>query len=458
MSLTKTSFSMTVGSVVNILDFIPFAEHAAIAAGTSSFDCLPAITAAIASVTIGTGYYTSGPAVFFPVGYYYVGGSIQLKKQVKLFGTVAGMPDGEPVRLVFPADTKGIIVNTYNTLNGGVDPAAPNSVGADGTIIENLTLVGGGGTDATAHGIWLRARATIRNVTIDLFKGNGVNIVASAGGGGALEGNANNFAIDTMRIVRCGGHGVFINGADVNAGVAKGIDVSNNAGWGIFDSSFLGNTHIAHHADQNALGAFKSDDPNARNLWLGCYSEGSQPTSQLAFPSQVVGGLHGAGITGTFINNLEIPTRVQGSATAVTGQTVTFAAGGVDPADGTVLSLTSSDEPSFPFRLKYSLGRWFMNWANSSFQLLNIYNEQATIANGYARNSTNGKIGLVDFYHGDYTQMKYRGVGSAAPTTGTWLQGDIVFDTAPVAGGTIGFVCTTAGTPGTWKTWGAITP
>jgi hypothetical protein len=220
------------------------------------------------------------------------------------------MPDGEPVRLVFPANTKGIIVNTYNTLNGGVDPAAPNSVGADGTIIENLTLVGGGGTDVTAHGIWLRARATIRNVTIDLFKGNGVNIVASAGGGGALEGNANHFAIDTMRIVRCGGHGVFIDGADANAGVAKGIDVTNNAGWGIFDSSFLGNTHIAHHADQNTLGAFKSDDANARNLWLGCYSESSQPASQLAFPSQVVGGLHGAGITGTFINNLEIPTRV----------------------------------------------------------------------------------------------------------------------------------------------------
>jgi hypothetical protein len=46
--------------------------------------------------------------------------------------------------------------------------------------------------------------------------------------------------------------------------------------------------------------------------------------------------------------------------------------------------------------------------------------------------------------------------GSAAPTTGIWKVGDIVWNTAPVAGGTIGFVCTTAGTPGTWKTWGAI--
>lgn len=46
--------------------------------------------------------------------------------------------------------------------------------------------------------------------------------------------------------------------------------------------------------------------------------------------------------------------------------------------------------------------------------------------------------------------------GDAAPTTGTWGRGDIVFDNTPTAGSFIGWVCTTAGTPGTWKTWGAI--
>jgi hypothetical protein len=48
-------------------------------------------------------------------------------------------------------------------------------------------------------------------------------------------------------------------------------------------------------------------------------------------------------------------------------------------------------------------------------------------------------------------------VGTAAPTTGTWVVGDKVWHSAPVAGGAgIGWVCTTAGTPGTWKTFGAI--
>lgn len=45
---------------------------------------------------------------------------------------------------------------------------------------------------------------------------------------------------------------------------------------------------------------------------------------------------------------------------------------------------------------------------------------------------------------------------SAAPTQGNWLRGDIVYNTSPAASGTIGWVCTSSGTPGTWKTWGTI--
>lgn len=47
-------------------------------------------------------------------------------------------------------------------------------------------------------------------------------------------------------------------------------------------------------------------------------------------------------------------------------------------------------------------------------------------------------------------------LAAAAPTSGTWALGEKVFHTTPVAGGHAGWVCTTAGTPGTWKTFGAI--
>jgi hypothetical protein len=45
---------------------------------------------------------------------------------------------------------------------------------------------------------------------------------------------------------------------------------------------------------------------------------------------------------------------------------------------------------------------------------------------------------------------------TAAPVSGTWAVGDIVWNTTPTAGGFIGWTCTTAGTPGTWKTFGAV--
>jgi hypothetical protein len=48
------------------------------------------------------------------------------------------------------------------------------------------------------------------------------------------------------------------------------------------------------------------------------------------------------------------------------------------------------------------------------------------------------------------------GASTADPSTGTYAVGDIIYNSAPVAGGFIGWVCTTAGTPGTWKTFGVI--
>jgi len=45
---------------------------------------------------------------------------------------------------------------------------------------------------------------------------------------------------------------------------------------------------------------------------------------------------------------------------------------------------------------------------------------------------------------------------TSAPTSGRWRQGAIVWDSAPSAGGTMGWVCVASGEPGTWKTFGSI--
>jgi len=45
---------------------------------------------------------------------------------------------------------------------------------------------------------------------------------------------------------------------------------------------------------------------------------------------------------------------------------------------------------------------------------------------------------------------------TAAPTTGTHARGDITWNSEPSASGYVGWVCVTAGTPGTWKGFGVI--
>ena len=80
--------------------------------------------------------------------------------------------------------------------------------------------------------------------------------------------------------------------------------------------------------------------------------------------------------------------------------------------------------------------------------------------NNIEDNVTSGYSGAIqpeaihDPGTGSVRRMVWR---SSVPSTGTWDRGSVVFDTTPSASGTIGWTCVTAGTPGTWKTFGAIT-
>jgi hypothetical protein len=70
-----------------------------------------------------------------------------------------------------------------------------------------------------------------------------------------------------------------------------------------------------------------------------------------------------------------------------------------------------------------------------------------------------GKLGVPNI--GKFGSMEI-GVGhtvafdTAAPSTGTWKKGDVVFNSNVAAGGTPGWSCTAAGSPGTWKAWANV--
>ena len=60
--------------------------------------------------------------------------------------------------------------------------------------------------------------------------------------------------------------------------------------------------------------------------------------------------------------------------------------------------------------------------------------------------------------YGLATAEPRRFFGTAIPSAGTFIRGDIILSTAPAAGATPGWVCTTAGTPGTWKAMANLAP
>lgn len=64
---------------------------------------------------------------------------------------------------------------------------------------------------------------------------------------------------------------------------------------------------------------------------------------------------------------------------------------------------------------------------------------------------------LVQYNYRNATYNAVDGLkANAAPTTGTWRQGDITWNALATASGFAGWICVTGGTPGTWKTFGAI--
>ena len=56
----------------------------------------------------------------------------------------------------------------------------------------------------------------------------------------------------------------------------------------------------------------------------------------------------------------------------------------------------------------------------------------------------------------DLSQGRISVRNASVPVTGTWKLGDVVYPPTPASAGYIGSVCTVAGTPGTWRSFGLI--
>lgn len=279
---TSTSSSTSSG-----FPFPTVTEYGAV--GDGQTDDSDAIEAAIDEATgaevTGTALDADkhGSAVYFPPGTYRIARTIDVEGHVKFVGAGTGNKSAS----VIHADDDVTAFRVYHP------NTAPSGPGAEWSSFKGL-VIAGGGSSKSVHGIHADARIRVEDCYILKSPGDGIHIDTTGGG------NANQCQLYWVDMWNCGRHGMYFNGADANAGLTLGCSVRSCGGWGILDSSFLGNTHIAPHATANESGPYKTDEANGRALFIGHYSEANQPPSEFSQHTLSFPGVSGAGETGGF--------------------------------------------------------------------------------------------------------------------------------------------------------------
>lgn len=322
-----------------------------------------------------------------------------------------------------------------------------------------LTAVAETGAPAGLRGFVICAPAYFYEVRAENFPSDGFAVMA--GDESPIDGNANGTVFMNGGAQANGGHGYYFLGNDTNACLINRCYSADNGGWGYYDDSLLGNTYVACEADNNDDGGYFANPAKPQSSsYLGCYSETPPyfsvgPQSQawgaqgLFKPSRASGGVIIRGLpngaayctqpvriatTDDIANSLG-DASAPGAAVQLSegGLEIRFRAGEgltrfVSDYSADYASLVVSGTPSIWWPNKVTVG--------------NLRPGRAWFLEGIVFGSAGGAA-IV-------------GSGTAAPTTGTYSAGAIYLNDAPAAGGKIGWVCVTGGSPGTWKPFGAI--
>lgn len=343
-----------------------------------------------------------------------------------------------------------------DTLTGGSQPTWPSTLfNGDVASSEGTTVTDNHVTWTAKHrtGIYCRATCLLRDVAVQGISGDGITIVGNTGASPAT--NANLSVIDHAHIQTVNGSGLFLKGTDSNAGYFDAISVNNYGGWGIRDSSFLGNTFVGCQAAEGTTGAYLSDDSNAASVFIGCYAENDTPASSMSGHSMIVGG-----VAASSAGNLTGPGFVQSGVYVRSTQifenyanTTSLGLGNTTPG---VLTLSNAQTPDIGTQ-NYSLqyGNTRSGWWG--FDLNNASNQNAfAFTDGTGSEPANRFWTPFGVYvgagtGGQATPGVFLGNGTAAPVSGTYTRGDFVINVTPTTGSPIGWRCTVGGTPGTFE-------
>lgn len=189
-------------------------------------DC-SAIFNIIDSVIPGMGVFGDS-TVIIPAGTYRFDTTVTPTKSYNIIGGGGGSYVDMATKLIFGTNVSGFEFFRENGVND--------------IRVENLYLKGTNtGVQNSTHGINTNGRVFMKNVAIQTFGGNGLNIDAT------LSGNADSAAYDDITTIENLGHGIYVAGNDSNNINFKNIFGNANGKSNIYDNSFLGNKYEGVH-------------------------------------------------------------------------------------------------------------------------------------------------------------------------------------------------------------------
>ncbi|CAB4146209.1 Pectate lyase superfamily protein [uncultured Caudovirales phage] len=462
MALTKVSYSMITGAVVNILDYGAIADYNENTPGSGT-DNSAAIQAAVDAANAKS---TNG-AVYIPSGAYKILTAISVPYGVSIFG------DGGTASVLHSEGCNGLNFTTFGysigsmfyedfglTAATGTNFAAvqsinsPTSVTQDGLNFNRVRFYGWNQCFVLSS-TWNTTISTCRaeniNNFVTLSQSNGQavivkivnnNIVYAAGG----RGTGNIYAINVLN----------------TTGFTETVHIFQNSIYGF---------QICVNVDQATYITIGSNDLSASVKAIAFVT----PAGGYNICNNYI-EVSGSG-TGIF-------GAAQGSETPETRTNIqnNYFIGTVTAAIGIQLNTavatyqwnaTVRDNTFFGFAtndiLFYGSGkslidnnRCMSTGPTNSIFIGEVLGSPVILTNNYLRKAlfidvladfTGGKLILLNNVESNSFQSTHQ---AAAPSTGTWRVGDIVYNNAPASAGYVGFVCTVAGTPGTWKSFGLI--
>jgi hypothetical protein len=406
---------------------------------------------------------------------------------------------------VFDADVPGPIL--YDITDTGTASVVVADIAANGNsstyykfptarhaFTRDILFLGGGGTNIDAHGFESRTQFSVDNCGFIGFAGCGMKVIGSSDTGTVVYGNADGSSVSNVRLLANLMHGLHVEGRDANTIKFGRVHAANNGGCNIYEISLLGNNHTEFDLSTGNR-SYGTSSPQRTQLLIDCPRLSDQTFGSIYATSDV--GVHrfhgyiesGSGsvgyailgyVTGQCADDTLWSTDttaliedgfgkiIRGSKLHINklGSKTVGINFGLPTTNNDVLGWGSSDDDSGGTYRGWRLGNynadsggsWHLYYAGSLSETAIQLPTSVSTWNARGGISRFGPAFPNGYFQGGngFSGTMYRGTGTAAPTTGAWSVGDTIWNTAPTASGNMGWVCVTAGSPGTWKTFGSI--